>query len=59
MQHLLVIFFSNVVVLLVIAKCNIFSYVFLFSFSNVVVLLVIAECNIFSYVFLVMLLYFW
>ena len=36
------------VVLLVIAECNIFSYVVFFS--NVVVLLVIAECNIFSYV---------
>ena len=54
-------FFGNVVVLLVIAECNIFSYVF---FSNVVILLVIAECNIsrgwvMLYFFLVMLLYFW
>ena len=41
-------FFVIFVVLLVIAECNIFSYVVFFS--NVVVLLVIAECNIFSYV---------
>ena len=55
-------FFSNVVVLLVIAECNVFSYV-LFFFSNVVVLLVIAKCNIsrgwVMLYFLVMLLYFW
>ena len=53
-------FFGNFVVLLVIAKCNIFR-VMLYFFGNVVVLLVIAKCNIFSYVvfFLVMLLHFW
>ena len=55
MRHFLglcCIFFSNVVVLLVIAECNIsrgVGYV-VFFFSNVVVLLVIAECNTFSYV---------
>ena len=44
-------FFSNVVVLLIIAECNISrGWVMLYFFSNVVVLLVIAECNTFSYV---------